>query len=61
MSEALLVVSFGGPEGPDDVAPLGARLRAALGAKGGGKARTFQGTGGTVPAGLDLHAVLSEG
>ena len=49
-----------GPQGPEDVAPLGARLRAALGAKGGGKARTFQGAGGTVPAGLDLNAVLSE-
>jgi len=49
-----------GPEGPDDVAPLGTRLRDALGAKGGGKGRTFQGTGGTVPPGLHLDAVLAK-
>ncbi|HEX5044269.1 MAG TPA: alanyl-tRNA editing protein [Candidatus Polarisedimenticolaceae bacterium] len=48
-----------GPTGPEDVSPLGTRLRAALGAKGGGKGRTFQGTGGAVPSGLDVNAVLS--
>ena len=48
-----------GPGGPDDVSGLGARLRDALGAKGGGKGRTFQGTGGRVPAGFDLAAALA--
>ena len=48
-----------GPQGPEDVSALGTRLRAALGAKGGGKGRTFQGTGGSIPPGMDLHAVLS--
>jgi alanyl-tRNA synthetase len=47
-----------GAAGPPDVAPIGARLRAALGARGGGRGRTFQGrdgrwTGGDAPpAGL---------
>ncbi len=48
-----------GPQGPEDVSPLGTRLRTVLGAKGGGKGRTFQGTGGAVPAGMDWSAVLS--
>jgi alanyl-tRNA synthetase len=50
-----------GPQGPDDVAPLGARLREALGAKGGGKGRTSQGTGRPVPPGFDLKGVLAGG
>jgi alanyl-tRNA synthetase len=35
-----------GPKGPADVASVGARVRDLLGAKGGGKGRTFQGKGG---------------
>ena len=48
-----------GPGGPQDVSGLGARVRDALSAKGGGKGRTFQGTGGRVPAGFDLAAALA--
>ncbi len=39
-----------GPEGPPDVAAAGARLRDALGAKGGGRGRSFMGAGGKPPA-----------
>jgi hypothetical protein len=49
-----------GPQGPEDVSSIGTRLRAALGAKGGGKGRTFQGIGGTVLPGFDLKGVLAE-
>jgi Ser-tRNA(Ala) deacylase AlaX len=49
-----------GLQGPQDVSSIGTRLRAALGAKGGGKGRTFQGTGGTVLPFLDLQRVLAE-
>ena len=48
-----------GPQGPEDVASLGAQIRQSLSAKGGGRGRTFQGTGGRVPAGLDLGALLA--
>lgn len=48
-----------GPQGPEDVASLGARLRDLLGAKGGGRGRTFQGTGGRVPPALDLPSALA--
>jgi alanyl-tRNA synthetase len=39
-----------GPEGAEDVAILGARVREAIGAKGGGRGRTFQGKGGSLPS-----------
>ncbi len=38
-----------GPSGPEDVAPRGRALAERLGAKGGGKGRTFQGRGGRWP------------
>jgi Ser-tRNA(Ala) deacylase AlaX len=38
-----------GPEGPESVAELGTKVRDLTGAKGGGRGRTFQGKGGTVP------------
>ncbi len=44
-----------GASGPSDVAELAARLRGALGAKGGGRGRSFQGCGGTWPD--DLEAI----
>jgi len=40
-----------GPQGPPDVSTIGTRLRDRLGAKGGGRGRTFQGRGGRWPAG----------
>jgi Ser-tRNA(Ala) deacylase AlaX len=43
-----------GPQGPDDVSALGTRLKDWLGAKGGGKGRVYQGTGGRVPRELEL-------
>ena len=46
-----------GPAGPEDVAALGEALRAQLGAKGGGRGRTHQGRGGTVPPGLTAAAL----
>ena len=47
-----------GPEGPPDVAAIGERVRALMGAKGGGRGRTFQGKGGAVPELPALTAVL---
>lgn len=38
-----------GPEGPEDVSTLGERLRESLRAKGGGRGRSYQGTGGLSP------------
>ena len=49
--EAAFLVEAG-PSGPADVAAIGASVRAALGAKGGGKGRTYQGSRGTRPADL---------
>ena len=43
-----------GPQGPDDVSGLGARVREALSAKGGGRGRVFQGTGGRVLPGFRI-------
>jgi hypothetical protein len=40
-----------GPEGPEDVGDEGEALRAALGARGGGRGRLFQGAGGRLPGG----------
>ena len=45
-----------GEAGPLDVTALGAKLRDALGAKGGGRGRTFQGRGGRWPEGLGFLA-----
>lgn len=45
-----------GPEGPEDVSAIGARLRERLGAKGGGRGRNFQGRGGRWPAGAPVFA-----
>jgi hypothetical protein len=50
-----------GPAGPDDVAALGARVRDLLGAKGGGKGKTFQGKGGARPSPDDLARVARGG
>ncbi|HEX4825503.1 MAG TPA: alanyl-tRNA editing protein [Candidatus Polarisedimenticolaceae bacterium] len=43
-----------GADGPGDVAATGARVRDLLGAKGGGRGKTFQGKGGTQPSLDDL-------
>ncbi len=43
-----------GSGGPGDVSDLGARVRDALGAKGGGRGRVFQGQGGSWAGGLSL-------
>jgi Ser-tRNA(Ala) deacylase AlaX len=43
-----------GSSGPPDVAGIGGRVRDLMGAKGGGKGRSFQGKGGVVP---DLDAL----
>lgn len=45
--DAFLVRS--GPAGPEDVSPLGERLRESLAAKGGGRGRNYQGRGGRPP------------
>lgn len=50
-----------GPEGPADVAALGGRIRDLIGAKGGGKGRTFQGKGGTLPSLGDLERAARSG
>ena len=47
-SEACFLVQAG-PAGPEDVSHAGKRLQEALGAKGGGRGRTFQGHGGRWP------------
>lgn len=39
-----------GEDGPADVAAIGARVRDLLGAKGGGRGKTFQGKGGARPS-----------
>jgi len=49
-----------GAAGPDDVAAAGARVRDLLGAKGGGRGKTFQGKGGTRPT-LEALAAAAEG
>jgi alanyl-tRNA synthetase len=46
-----------GPAGPDDVSPLGRALADRLGAKGGGKGRTFQGRGGRWPGDKEILAL----
>jgi alanyl-tRNA synthetase len=46
--EASLLVQAG-PDGPGDVSGIGRALAERLGAKGGGKGRTFQGRGGRWP------------
>jgi len=48
--EACFIVQSG-PQGPEDVAGLGEKLRELLGARGGGKGRVFQGRGGQLPRG----------
>ncbi|HZN54415.1 MAG TPA: alanyl-tRNA editing protein [Candidatus Polarisedimenticolaceae bacterium] len=50
-----------GPEGPEDVAEIGARVRDLVGARGGGRGRTFQGKGGARPAQTALEAAVREG
>jgi Ser-tRNA(Ala) deacylase AlaX len=47
-----------GPSGPEDITPTGARLRALIGARGGGKGRTFQGKGGKLPPDKDLEGIF---
>jgi Ser-tRNA(Ala) deacylase AlaX len=42
-AEITCFVVQSGPDGPDDVSDIGEALRERLGAKGGGKGRTFQG------------------
>ena len=49
-----------GPRGPEDVGAIGARLRDAIGAKGGGRGRVFQGMGGRVPGALDLAQITHQ-
>jgi len=51
--EACFLVQSG-PEGPDDVGEIGRRIMQRLGAKGGGKGRTFQGRGGRCRSVEDL-------
>jgi Ser-tRNA(Ala) deacylase AlaX len=53
--EAAFLVQAG-PSGPDDVGAVGERVRALLGAKGGGRGRLVQGRGGVVPAEAALRA-----
>lgn len=43
-----------GTAGPEDVSALASRLREALGSKGGGRGRTFQGRGGAWPDDLGV-------
>jgi hypothetical protein len=50
--ECFLVQS--GPAGAPDVSAIGERVCALTGARGGGRGRTFQGKGGTLP---HLHAL----
>ena len=47
-----------GERGPEDVAALGARVRDLVGARGGGRGRTFQGKGGAMPAQAALEAIV---
>ena len=49
-----------GPDGPDDVGAVGARVRDAMGAKGGGRGRTFQGKGGSLPSPEQLRRAAGE-
>ncbi|HEX6852594.1 MAG TPA: alanyl-tRNA editing protein [Candidatus Polarisedimenticolaceae bacterium] len=51
---AFLVQS--GPTGPEDVAAPGERVRALMGAKGGGRGRVVQGRGGSFPTEAALRA-----
>lgn len=53
--EATFLVQSGG-SGPDDVAAVGERVRALLGAKGGGRGRCVQGRGGSFPTEAALLA-----
>ena len=49
-----------GPQGPADVAAIGAVVRDRLGAKGGGKGRTFQGKGGLLADRAALERATAE-
>jgi Ser-tRNA(Ala) deacylase AlaX len=47
-----------GPRGPEDVSKPGEAVRDALGARGGGRGRTFQGRGGRCPDAASLAEVV---
>ena len=47
-----------GSQGPADVAALGAALRDTLGAKGGGRGKLYQGSGGTLRDAADLKRAI---
>ncbi len=47
-----------GPDGPESVAELGLKLRDLTGAKGGGRGRSFQGKGGSLPELRSLRSAL---
>ena len=59
VGEACFLVQAGAT-GPDDVVAAGGRVRDLLGAKGGGRGKTFQGKGGTRPT-LAALAAAAEG
>jgi Ser-tRNA(Ala) deacylase AlaX len=57
--EAIFLVEAG-KDGPEDVATVGAALRDALGARGGGKGKLFQGSRGTLRDPAALRRAIGE-